>query len=242
MSQVNDWRAGLAEWPRPLADAVIDPDSTALMIIDMQNYDTKPDRGLGIIMHRDYSAMAEYYYSRIRDVVLPNHLRLLEHFRSNGRRIIFVTVGPELPDGSDMIPRRVRRIRRQSQATGVDVTFADGSADHAIIDELAPKPGELVVNKTSAGVFNSTSIDQTLKNLGITGLVMTGVSTNTCVETTARDASDRGYESILVEDACASFEEASHVATLRTFARMFGEVLTTDEVIARMKSSSSDRR
>jgi nicotinamidase-related amidase len=70
---------------------------------------------------------------------------------------------------------------------------------------------------------------------------MTGVSTNTCVETTARDASDRGFESILVEDACASFDEASHVATLRIFARMFGEVLTTDEVLARMEGRPAKR-
>lgn len=233
-----DWRVGLEDWPRPLADAVIDPDATALMIIDMQNYDTRPDRGLGIIMHRDFPDMAEYYYDRVQNVVVPNNVRLLEHFRATGRPIVFVTVGPELPDGSDMIPRRVRRIRRQSSATGVDVTFADGSSDHAIIDELAPREGELVVNKTSAGAFNSTAIDQTLRNLGITGLVMTGVSTNTCVETTARDASDRGFESVLVEDACASFEEESHVATLRTFARMFGEVWTADEVIRRLSADT----
>ena len=238
MSSIQDWRAGLSDWPRPLADAVIDPDSTALMIIDMQNYDTQPDRGLGIIMHRDFPDMAEYYYGRVQEVVIPNHVRLLDFFRSTGRPIIFVTVGPELPDGSDMIPRRVRRIKRQSKSTGVDVTFADGSSDHAIPDVLAPRAGELVVNKTSAGAFNSTAIDQTLRNLGITGLVMTGVSTNTCVETTARDASDRGFESVLVEDACASFEEASHVATLRTFARMFGEVWTTDQVIERLASDT----
>ena len=231
-----NWRVGLNDWPRPLADAVLDPDATALMIIDMQNYDTQPDRGLGLIMHRDFPAMASYYYDRVQRLVIPAHVRLLRFFRETGRPVVFITVGPNLPDGSDMIPRRVRRIRRQSQATGVDVTFAEGSGDHAVIDDLTPLDGELVVNKTSAGAFNSTAIEQTLRNLGITGLVMTGVSTNTCVETTARDASDRGFESVLVEDACASFDEASHVATLRTFARMFGEVLSVDQVIERLSS------
>jgi nicotinamidase-related amidase len=102
---------------------------------------------------------------------------------------------------------------------------------------LEPRPGELVVNKTTYGTFTSTGLDHALRSLGITSLVVGGVVTNVCVETTARDAADRGYEVVLLDDGCAAFSPEAHEATLLSFQGPFGRVRTTDEVLAVLKGS-----
>jgi hypothetical protein len=93
-----------------------------------------------------------------------------------------------------------------------------------IVTALEPRPGELVVNKTTFGTFASTGLDHALRSLGITSLVVGGVVTNVCVETTAREATDRGYEVVLVDDGCAAFSPEIHEATLLSFQGHFGRV------------------
>jgi nicotinamidase-related amidase len=110
--------------------------------------------------------------------------------------------------------------------------YNQGTFEHQILEELAPLEDELVINKTSRGAFNSTAIERTLINLGIDALVVCGVSTSSCVETTARDAADRGFRTVIVEDATAELDEASHEATLRQFAHRWGRVWTTEETLA----------
>jgi len=109
-----------------------------------------------------------------------------------------------------------------------------GAPEHEILDELRPLPHELVINKTTAGAFNSTGIDRILRTLEVEQLVITGVSTNSCVETTARDAADRGYECVLVDDACGAARVELHDATLVSFRRLFGRVIPADEVISEL--------
>ena len=230
------WREGLAGWrmPRPQFRAV--PDTTVLLITDMQYWAIHPEYGLAKVVQRDYPEIAHYFFPRLRSLVVPNNRRLLDFFRHNDLRIVYLTVGPELPDGSDLSPIIKRRVS-QRQAEGQPVTvFRKGTFEHSIIEELKPQEGELVVNKTSFGAFNSTGIDRFLANMGIESLVITGVATDVCVETTARDAADRGYNCILVEDACATFNQASHEAALCSFARSFGMVESTGEVIAELES------
>jgi biuret amidohydrolase len=77
--------------------------------------------------------------------------------------------------------------------------------------------------------------------MGIDGLIIAGVVTNVCVETTARDAADRGYKCILVDDACAAQSQEFHDSTLRTFAMVFGKVRTTSEVIGILQDQLKTR-
>ena len=112
---------------------------------------------------------------------------------------------------------------------------------HAVIDELRPLPDELVVNKITAGGFVSTPLDVYLRDMEIEYLLVTGVATNACVESTARDASDRGYWTYLVEDACATFDPASHEATLRSFRAMSGRVGSTHQAIAELEAAFHTR-
>ncbi|MHA1529568.1 MAG: cysteine hydrolase family protein, partial [Alphaproteobacteria bacterium] len=89
-------------------------------------------------------------------------------------------------------------------------------------------------NKRSIGAFASTGIDHLLRSLGREQLYMTGISTNMCVESTAREAADRGYVVTMVEDACATTHADLHEAAMRNFQRLFGRVLSTEEVLVEL--------
>jgi nicotinamidase-related amidase len=106
-----------------------------------------------------------------------------------------------------------------------------GSFEHEIVDEVAPGPGELVLDKNSSSPFNGTGIDQLLRNLGVDTLVLAGVATDMCVETTARDAADRGYNVVVASDATATFYAAHHDASLSALARVFGKVWNTETIL-----------
>jgi nicotinamidase-related amidase len=208
-------------------DFSLNPARTALLIIDMQYASASRWHGLGRLLterHRDEEG--RYRFDRIEQSVVPRIVDLLTFFRANGMPVIFITVGSESPDFRDMPPH----MRAFAQAVG----NTDGAREHEILHELRPAAGELVLNKTTVGAFNSTGIDHTLRTLGIEQLAIAGVSTNSCVETTARDAADRGYECVLVEDACGAARVEFHEATLTSFRRLFGRVAPTAEVIAEL--------
>jgi nicotinamidase-related amidase len=240
MQSTIDWKDQMSNWPGKLPEFDVEPRSTALLLVDIQYYHTHRDFGIAKIFEQQFPALAAAYFDRIERTVIPANQRLLKFFRSHGLRVIFITVGPNLADGSDMFARRRRRDEARRRATGAANTFFVGSPEHRVRDEVAPLPGELVLNKNSIGAFNSTALDQMLRNFGVESLVLTGVATNACVETTARDAADRGYNCILAEDGCATMDEPSHIATLLSFGRLFGKVSTADETIALLQALISE--
>jgi nicotinamidase-related amidase len=101
-----------------------------------------------------------------------------------------------------------------------------------VIDELAPEPGEPVVDKHGYGGFHGTDLDARLRALGVRALAITGTVTQICVEDTAREAFHHGYATTIVADAVSSFAPDLHAATLRTFAMKLGWVAQADDVIA----------
>jgi nicotinamidase-related amidase len=145
---------------------------------------------------------------------------------------VYTTVASELPDGSDLMP--IFRERNAANRAAVGDAAIPPRADPwaRIVRSLEPQPGELVVNKTTYGTFSSTGLDHRLRALGISSLVVGGVVTNVCVETTARDAADRGYQVVLLDDGCAAFSPEIHEAAMLSFQGPFGRVRRTDEVLA----------
>ncbi|MFC7557425.1 cysteine hydrolase family protein [Pseudoroseomonas wenyumeiae] len=103
---------------------------------------------------------------------------------------------------------------------------------------LRPEPGDIIINKSTIGAFASSSIDSILRSMGRNQLIMCGISTNMCVETTAREAADRGYSVTLVEDACATTHADLHASTMKNFARLFGRVQPCDEVLSEIGALS----
>jgi nicotinamidase-related amidase len=114
---------------------------------------------------------------------------------------------------------------------GVDLrnSYAEGSFEFQILEELAPRKGEEVIRKTTYGAFNSTDLEERLRRQGITSLVITGVTTSACVETTARDAADRGFGVVLVDEGTCDWDQEYHLASLRAFRRLFGDVAKSAE-------------
>ena len=209
----------------------VDWTRAALVLIDMQNYGCNPDVGLMAMLSQRYPEIARYYLPRVTETAVPNAQRLLEAFRAAHGRIVFTRHGPLLADGSDMIPRRRRRDVEALATSGAPALWSRGTFEHELIAALAPAAGELVLDKNTSSAFNSTGVEWLLRNMGVETLVVAGVATDMCVETTARDAADRGFNVIVAEDATATFFEHHHRAALSSFARVFGQVWDTDRVL-----------
>ncbi|HEY1689110.1 MAG TPA: isochorismatase family cysteine hydrolase [Solirubrobacteraceae bacterium] len=218
-------------WPIPQPSFALGTAPIALLIVDMQDAQCRPDRGLGKLVKATPGA-DEFFFGRIERVI-ANQVRLREALRATGRRIVFLTIGPHAADGSDL-PAWKRR-RNEEMRREADVKYAASSdADHVIVAELAPGPGEIVLNKSTFGGFSSTGLDQMLRNWGVGQLVICGQATNVCVYMTAAEAADRGYECVVVGDACAAWSQTLHDAFLENFRLLFGRVAGTDEVIAEL--------
>lgn len=201
----------------------VEPTRTALIVVDMQYATGHRDGILAQKMKAEGKTTTDWRFQRIHDLVIPNTRRLIEAMRACGGEIVYVTVGSAAPDYRDAPPHMKKLF--------AEMENHEGSRQHEIIEELAPEPGDHIVRKTSIGAFASTGIDHLLRSLGREFLFMTGVSTNMCVETTAREAADRGYAVTMVEDACATTHRDLHENTMRNFRRLFGTVRSTDEVL-----------
>jgi nicotinamidase-related amidase len=212
--------------------AEIDPERTALMVIDMQNYFLSPQSPLSQACEAQVPGVLASYHARGRDVVEPTLSRLLTFFRARRMRIIYTTVASELADGTDLSP--VFRQRNQSAREMQLPPYIPAKSDTwaQVVPALEPQEDEVVVNKTTYGAFSSTGLEAMLRNMGISTLVIGGVVTNVCVETTARDACDRGFDVVLVDDACAAFSPEAHDATMLALQGPFATVCNADDVIA----------
>lgn len=226
-----DSPATLPEWHMPWPGFTVDWRRAALVVVDMQNYGCNPALGVARMLSQRHPDIAGYYVPRLTGTVIPNAARLLAAFRAARRPVLFTRHGPLLPDGSDMIARRRRRDADSQATTETPVLWHRGTIEHAVIDALAPREGELVVDKNTSSAFNSTGIEWLLRNLGVETIVVIGMATDMCVESTARDAADRGFNAIIVEDAAATFFARHHREALSGFARVFGQVWPTAQVL-----------
>src|SRR5207248_2441999 len=118
-----------------------------------------------------------------------------------------------------------------------------GSKEAEILQEVAPLDGEVVISKSSTGAFNSSTLDQVLRNLGIEVLLVVGVNTDACVELTSRDAADRGYDVIVVSDGCACLNgEARHDQALARMGQGVISIKTSAEVLAEITGATHPAR
>lgn len=216
-----------------MTERPVDPARAALLIIDMQYATGSRAGALGRKLKAQGSDVGNYRFDRIETLVLPHACQLRERFCALGRPVLHVTVGAAHADALDA-PVHMRKLF---------VEFANhvGSHEHEILEELKPRAGEHVLRKTTIGAFASTHIDSLLRALGCEQLYLCGISTNMCVETTAREAADRGYLVTLVEDACGTTHEDLHQATMRNFQRLFGRVESTRAALHELQQTPSER-
>ncbi len=219
------------EWPFELiaTDFRLDPAATGLLVVDMQGSDgtIDPDSRMG----SRYPEIAAYWNGRIADLVVPNIRRLLESFRRYGRRVVYTRNGAITPHGDELTARLRGQVRRSPASR------YRGTAAYDVMPALAPREDELVVDKLTSGAFNASILDHALRNMGVRDVVIVGISTDMCVHGTARVAAEFGYNSLICEDACATYTARAHQEALLMHARVFGRVATTDDVLAELSPS-----
>jgi biuret amidohydrolase len=182
------------------------PARIALIVIDMQRDFILPG-GFGASLGNDVSRLS---------AIVPAVKRLLDCFRRSGQTVIH-TMECHRPDLSDCPPVKLRRgkpgLRIGDRGTMGRLLIA-GEPGAAILPELAPRPGEIVIEKPGKGAFYATDLEARLRELNIEQLVLAGVTTEVCVQTTMREANDRGFDCLLAEDATESYFPVFKAATL----------------------------
>lgn len=179
---------------------------TALLCIDFQRDFVEPG-GFGESLGNDVSLL--------RTTIEPTQA-VLAAFRARGGCVIHTREGHR-PDLTDLFPAKRDRgepTLRIGDEGPMGRLLVRGSAGHDIVPELAPVPGEVVLDKPGKGAFYATYLETILRARGITHLVVTGVTTEVCVQTTLREANDRGFECLLLSDCTASYFPEFYRSTL----------------------------
>ncbi len=186
-------------------DFEFEPSTTALLMIDMQRDFDEP-KGFGEMLGNDVSL--------VRRCIAPC-LRVLTAARQAGLFVIHTREGHR-PDLSDCLPAKLTRGGKTfiGEAGPMGRILVRGEYGHDIIPELYPIDGEPIIDKPGKGAFFDTDLGLILRTRGIQSLIVCGVTTEVCVQTTAREANDRGFEVLVPEDCCASYFPEFHRVTL----------------------------
>ena len=209
-------------------------DRLALLVIDMQRDFVEPG-GFGEALGNDVAPLR---------AIVPAVARLIAAFRRHGLAIVH-TLEAHRPDLSDCPPAKRRRGDAAfaiGDAGPMGRLLISGEPGNAIVSELAPAPGETVIEKPGKGAFYATGLGDILSAAGVTHLVFAGVTTEVCVQTTMREAADRGYETLIAEDATESYFPAFKRAAIDMMIAQGGIVgcaATTDTVIAALEAEGS---
>ena len=198
----------------------IEPKRAALLVIDLQK---------GLYNGDKLSSEPErtYLHDRIGRSVVPNGRRLIAACRAAGIEVIYTVIESLTLDGRD----------RSLDYKISGLFAAKGSREAEVIDELAPLDNEIVIPKTSSSLFNSTNFEYVLRNLGVQYLMVMGIVTDQCVETTVRDGCDRGFLMTVIEDACAASSEQRHEESL-TGIKGYCRRRSSDDIITELSPAT----
>lgn len=203
----------------------IDPKKTALLLVDLQNEFVLRDFGEALA----FKEAGEWerwipFHDRLDDIVIPNNKRLLDFFRKNKLAVTYGRIACLREDGEDRSPV-------QKSEGWNNMLMPVNSFSAQMIEELAPRENEIVVNKTTDSVTTGTNYLTLLQFMGIETIVVTGIVTDQCVASTVRGLADAGFNVICVEDACAAGSMELHDAELKIMSVIYCDVLSTDETI-----------
>lgn len=210
-------------WPH---DGQLRPSCTALVVIDMQ---------------RDFCAPGGYVSALGYDIgparqIIPRIADLIDRTRAWGGLVVHTREGHR-PDLSDLPDHKLWRSRNGGAAIGskgpLGRLLIRGEEGWDFVPELTPREGDIIIDKAGYSAFYATDLERIFRAKGVEKLILAGVTTDVCVHSTLRDATDRGYECLVVEDACAATDPANHHAALATIATeggIFGAIAKAREV------------
>jgi ureidoacrylate peracid hydrolase len=192
---------------QPLSREVeIEPAHTALLVVDVQNYNCTWDGGeYAELSGAEKELRYGHFFRTLRETALPNMVLLRQACRQARIEVTYTLIESLTSDGRDR--------SLDYKISGFNVP--KGSQDARMVEELTPGPDEIIFPKTSSSVFISTNIDYVLRNLGTRYLIIAGCLTDQCVDSAVRDACDLGYLVTVPTDACVTLSAERHESSLR---------------------------
>lgn len=200
-------------------DIVLDPDETALLVIDIQNtyLEAKPNS--------DENARWQAFFARMNNTVIPNTASLITDARQRGVEVIFARIACLKQDGRD-------RSLSQKKPGFNYLLLPKDREDSQLVPELTPQGDEIVVLKTTDSALTGTNLRLILHNMGIKNVVIAGIFTDQCVSSSVRSLADESFNVIVVDDCCAAATDALHQHELEVINMIYCHVVRFDELFA----------
>ena len=211
--------------PEP-ADPDLDPKTTALLVIDVQNtYLERPDRAaLSADEQRRWDAWTPFH-ERMHSIVMPRTVDLLAKCRKRGIECLFARIACHTGDGRD-------RSLSQKMPGWNNLLLPKAGLPSQIVPQLAPQGDEIEVTKTTDSALTGTNLRLILTNLGIKTVICCGIFTDQCVSSTVRSLADESFAVVIVEDCCAAGSDELHRKELEIMNMIYGHVMSSAELIA----------
>ncbi len=201
----------------PPDDIVLDPDDTALLVIDIQNTYLEAKE------NNAEDARWQPFFERMNNTVIPNTARLIEDARGRGVEVIFARIACLKEDGRD-------RSLSQKKPGFNYLLLPKNRADSQLVDELSPLGDEIVILKTTDSALTGTNLRLILNNMGIRNVVVAGIFTDQCISSSVRSLADESFNVIVVEDCCAAASDELHRHELEIINMIYCHVVRLDEV------------
>lgn len=213
----NNYRSFYYEHAPEPDDIVLNRDSSALLVIDIQNTYLEPDDD-----PKEALRWAPFY-KRMNNTVIPNTADMISWARESGLEVIFARIACLKKDGRD-------RSLSQKKPGFNYLLMPTDSEESQIIEELSPYADEISITKTTDSALTGTNLRLTLHNMGIKSVIVTGIFTDQCVSSTVRSLADESFEVLVVEDCCAAATDEIHHQELKIINMIYCHVLQAEDV------------
>ena len=218
---MSDWKKAFRSFYYETAedpeDIVLDRERTAVLIIDIQNTYLEPKDTPA------ENARWQPFFDRMRGVVIPNSVRLIDWARREGIEVMFVRIACRTQDGRD-------RSLSQKKPGFNYLLLPEDRKDSQIVDDLAPRGDEIVITKTTDSALTGTNLRLMLHNMGITHVIAAGIFTDQCVSSTVRSLADESFEVLVAHDACAAATDTLHRRELEIINMIYCHVVALEDL------------
>ncbi|PLX63416.1 cysteine hydrolase family protein [Sedimenticola selenatireducens] len=218
MGWKTDYRSFYYQGAPEPEDLILSPQETVLLTIDIQN--------VYLQLADDPAGQERWapFIQRMREIVIPTVQQLQTRFRAQGMDVLHARIACLLADGRD-------RALSQKKPGWNYLLLPKDEKSSQIIPELAPRPGEVVVTKTTDSALTGTNLRLILQNMGVRNVVMTGIFTDQCVSSTVRSLADESFNVIVIEDGCAAGTDELHYRELEIMNMIYCQVLGSGELL-----------